>query len=107
MMNILSKKMAQFQEAVTNMGERLAEIEATGESGGGMVKVTATGSHRIKSIKIEQALLDTGDMEMLEDLLVAGLNQALEAASARAQEHTREALGSLTPAGFNADQLFK
>ncbi len=104
MMNILGK-MAKLQQTMADISARLGDIEVTGESGGGMVTVTATGSQRIRSIKIDQALLDTGDMDMLEDLLVAGLNQALEAAAEKARTQTREAIGGLAPPGFDPDRI--
>jgi DNA-binding YbaB/EbfC family protein len=52
-----------------------------GQSGGGIVTVTATGKGRIKSIKIDPVAVDARDVEMLEDLLVAATNDALRRAS--------------------------
>ncbi len=97
--------MAKLQKNMEDITARLSAIEVVGESGGGMVKVIATGAQRIKSVKIEKALFDAGDVEMLEDLLLAGLNQALQAASERAGTETREALGNLMPPGLSLDRF--
>ncbi len=101
-MNIM-RQMARLQKTIANVTARLDHVEVTGESGGGMVKVVATAGHRIRSITIEQALLDTGDREMLESLLVAGLNQALDAASVAARKHAIDAVKPEMRAGLDTD----
>jgi hypothetical protein len=63
----------------------LAEIEVTGESGAGMVKVTLNGRHEAKKVMIEPKLL-TEEKDMLEDLLVAAVNDAVRKVAARTQE---------------------
>lgn len=105
-MNILLK-MAKLQKSVKDLNAQLAAMDIVGESGGGMIRVTASGSQRIKSVKIDPALLQTGDLEMLEDLLVAGLNKALEASAAKAGEHMRQQFTSLVPGGLDPTQLLK
>ena len=104
MLNILGK-MAKLQEDMKAVASELNGIEVSGEAGGGMVKVTATAAQRIKSVEIEQALLDAGDPQMLQDLLVAGLNQALEAAAEKAKAHTSEAMQSMLPPGFDPSRF--
>jgi len=99
MLNILNK-VAKLQKRMQDLKLQLDTLEASGESGGGMVKVVATGGQRVKSIVIEQALLDTGDMEMIQDLVVASVNQALEAAVEVARNQMSEELGSLMPPGM-------
>jgi nucleoid-associated protein EbfC len=63
----------------------LAEIEVTGESGAGMVKVTLNGRHEAKKVLIEPKLL-AEEKDMLEDLLVAAVNDAVRKVAARTQE---------------------
>lgn len=94
----MQQKMAEAQAALEGMS-----VEA--EAGGGMVKVTASGDQRIKAIKIEQAVVDPDDMEMLEDLIIAGVNKALDKASALAQEEMKKSAGGFLPPGFDPGQL--
>jgi DNA-binding YbaB/EbfC family protein len=79
-------KQAQAMQA--NMQKAQAEIESlevTGESGGGMVKVTMTGKHQVKRVQIEPAVVGE-DREMLEDLIAAAINDAVQKVDARVQE---------------------
>ena len=80
--------MKQAQAMQANMEKAQAEIgkiEVVGEAGGGMVKVTMTGRHEVRRVQIEPAL-DTGDREMLEDLIAAAANDAVHKVEARVQE---------------------
>jgi hypothetical protein len=94
----MRQKMAEAQEA-------LASKTVTAEAGGGMVKVTASGAQRITEIKIEKTVIDPDDTEMLEDLIIAGVNKALEEAAAMAQEEIQQSAGSFLPPGFDPGQL--
>jgi len=79
-------KQAQAMQA--NMQKAQAEIESlevTGESGGGMVKVTMTGKHQVKRVQIEPAVVGE-DREMLEDLIAAAINDAVQKVDGRVQE---------------------
>lgn len=85
----------QAQEMQAKMGEMrdgLGKIRVEGIAGGGMVKVTASGQQKILSVVVEQSLLHSGDQEVLEDLLVAAVNQALD----KAREAAAEEMGKLT-----------
>lgn len=71
----------QAQAIHGQMGEmqaKLAEVRVEGSAGGGMVTVAADGQQRLLSCQIEPSLLETGDREMLEDLVCSAVNQALE-----------------------------
>jgi nucleoid-associated protein EbfC len=74
-----------MQETMQKAQAELAEIEVTGESGAGMVKVTLNGRHEAKKVLIEPKLL-AEDKEMLEDLLVAAVNDAVRRIAARTKE---------------------
>lgn len=74
-----------MQETMQKAQAELAEIEVTGESGAGMVKVTLNGRHEAKKVMIEPKLL-TEEKDMLEDLLVAAVNDAVRKVAARTQE---------------------
>lgn len=98
-------KMAEMQQRVKESQQELAKKTVTAEAGGGMVKVVADGTSRIKSITIDPSVIDTDDMELMEDLLVAGVNKALEDASAMAQEEMSKTAGSFLPPGMDLSNL--
>ena len=91
----LMKQAQQMQENMQKAQDELAKVEVTGESGAGMVKATVTCRNDVKKIEIDDALLND-DKEMLEDLIVAALNDALR----KAEEKSQETMGGLT-AGMN------
>ena len=81
----LMRQAQQMQETMKKAQAELAELEVTGESGAGMVKVTLNGHHEVKKVSIEPKLL-TEDKDMLEDLLAAAINDAVKKIAARSQE---------------------
>ncbi|MCX6834069.1 MAG: YbaB/EbfC family nucleoid-associated protein [candidate division Zixibacteria bacterium] len=89
----MQAKMAQMQAELEN-----AEIEAS--AGGGMVKVVVSGKNEIKSITIDPEVVNPEDVEMLQDLIVAALNQARE----KTQELQQQQMSSLT-GGLNLPSL--
>ncbi|MDO7083399.1 YbaB/EbfC family nucleoid-associated protein [Pseudocolwellia sp. AS88] len=90
-MGNLMKQAQQMQAKMAKAQEELAQMEVTGESGAGMVKVTMTGSHNIRRVEIDDSLMDD-DKEMLEDLIAASFNDAVR----RVEEQNKEKMGSLT-----------
>ena len=87
--------MKQVQQMQAKMEEVQAELEderIEGTAGGGMVKVVANGKQEIVEVKIEKEVVDPDDVEMLEDLIVAAVNQAQQ----NAQELAAEKMGGLT-----------
>jgi nucleoid-associated protein EbfC len=81
----LMRQAQQMQENMQKAQAELAEIEVTGESGAGMVKVTLNGKHEAKKVVIEPKLL-AEDKDMLEDLLTSAINDAVRKVAARTQE---------------------
>jgi nucleoid-associated protein EbfC len=81
----LMRQAQQMQETMQKAQAELADMEITGESGAGMVKITLNGRHEAKSITIEPKLLGE-DKDMLEDLVVAAINDAVHKLAARSQE---------------------
>jgi DNA-binding YbaB/EbfC family protein len=81
----LLRQAQQMQENMQKAQAELAEIEVTGESGAGMVKITLNGRHEAKKVLIEPKLLGE-DQDMLEDLLIAAINDAVRKVAARTQE---------------------
>ncbi len=100
----LASLMKQAQEISSKMGavqEQLADIKVEGTAGGGMVTVEANGHQKILSMRIEQSLLDDKDKEMLEDLVLAATNQALEKAKQAAGEQMKGLTGDADIPGLD------
>ena len=91
----LMKQAQQMQAKMQEMQQRLAEMEVEGASGGGMVKVTATGKGDVKRLKIDKSLVDPNDVEVLEDLVVAAINDARSKADAMSVEEMQKLTGGL------------
>jgi len=81
----LMRQAQQMQETMQKVQAELAELEVTGESGAGMVKVVLNGRHEGKRVTIEPKLMGE-EVGMLEDLLVAAFNDAVRKIAARSQE---------------------
>ncbi len=90
----MQKKMLEVQEELGNR-----TVEAT--VGGGMVSVTVNGKNEVLQVKVEPQVVDPDDVEMLEDLIVAGVNEALR----KAQEMASAEMGKLT-GGLKIPGLF-
>ena len=80
----LMKQAQQMQENMKRVQEELASIEIAGQSGAGLVKVTMTCKHVVKKVAIDPSLLGE-DKDMLEDLVMAAVNDAVAKADATAQ----------------------
>ena len=96
----LMKQAQRMQETMQRAQQELAEMEVTGEAGGGLVSVVMTGRHDVKRISIDDSLLKE-DKEMLEDLLAAAINDAVR----KVETTSQEKMSSLTagmglPGGF-------
>jgi DNA-binding YbaB/EbfC family protein len=91
----LMRQAQQMQETMQKAQAELADLEVTGESGGGMVKVTLNGRHEAKKVTIEPKLLGE-DRDLLEDLLVAAVNDAVRKIAARSQEKYSGLMSGLT-----------
>jgi DNA-binding YbaB/EbfC family protein len=92
--NIMKQAQA-MQENMQKAQAELADIEVQGQSGGGMVSITMTCKHDVRRIKIDPELVDD-DVEVLEDLITAAFNDALN----KVESTTQEKMGGLT-AGMN------
>ena len=100
----MNRLMQQAQQAAQQMQSAQAELAAEvieGSAGGGMVSVVMNGSRDIQEVKISPDVVDPDDVEMLEDLIVA----ALQDASAKAEELAASKLGNLGLGGMNLPGL--
>lgn len=85
------KMQRQMQEKMEKAEEELTNAEITGSAGGGMVNVVVDGHKNVKSISIKPEAVDPDDVEMLEDLIIAALNEAND----KAQEMNEELKGDM------------
>jgi DNA-binding YbaB/EbfC family protein len=99
-MGNMMKQAQQLQSKMMKLQEELADKTVESSSGGGMVKVAANGRQQIISIQIEKEVVDPDDVEMLQDLVLAAINDAL----AKAQEMVSSEMGKLT-GGLNIPGL--
>lgn len=83
------------QEKLEEIQEKLKDIDVNGASGDGLVRVTMSCANVVKSVAIDPSLLNTGSREMLEDLVVAALNNAGGAKDVRVKEETRKMMDSI------------
>ncbi len=99
-------KLMQAQQQAGEVKKRLDAVTVTGSAGGGVVVVTANGNKQIQSIKIDPIVLKEGDIEMLEDVILTAINQALDQAESINQSEmaamTKDMLGNMGGLG----QLF-
>lgn len=94
-LNQLMKQAQKMQADMQKVQEELANITVEGTAGGGMVTVTVNCQNKIVNIDIEPEVIDPEDKEMLEDLLLAATNQAMEKAAQRSQEEMQKAMGPM------------
>ncbi|MEZ5831368.1 MAG: YbaB/EbfC family nucleoid-associated protein [Dongiaceae bacterium] len=103
-MKNLSQMLKQAQEMQSKMAEMqtaLADLEVTGQSGGGFVAVTVNGKGDVKRVKIDPKLVDPNEVTVLEDLIVAAARDAKSKADAQVQEEMAKLTGGLQlPPGF-------
>ena len=97
----LMKQAQQMQAKMAQLQEELAKTEFEVSSGGGMVTVRMNGQQEVLAVKIEDEVFSDGDKEMLEDLIVAAINEARQ----KAAEMAKEQMSSLT-GGMNIPGLF-
>jgi DNA-binding YbaB/EbfC family protein len=85
----------QMQQEMNRIQRELADAQVTGSAGGGVVRAVVTGKQELVSVQIDPAAVDPSDVEMLQDLVTAAVNDAL-AASRRLAEEKMGALSALT-----------
>ena len=91
-MGNLMKQAQKMQRQMEESQKELEEKEFTAKAGGGAVEVTVTGKKAIKSIKLQEEIVDPDDIETLEDMIVAALNEAF----AQVDDANAETMGKLT-----------
>lgn len=97
----LARQAQKMQEQMTEVTAELEATEYSATSGGDMVKATVTGKMEVKSIEIKPEIIDPDDAEMLSDLVMAAVNEALRAA----ENDKNERMGAIS-GGLNLPGMF-
>lgn len=97
----LMQQAQKMQEKMQEAQQKLAELEVTGESGAGLVKIVLTGKHEARRLSIDPSLMADNDQEMLEDLIVSAINDAVR----KVESESKDSMANMTaglplPAGF-------
>lgn len=99
-MNSMIKQAQKMQENIGKLQEELETREYTVTSGGGMVEVHITGKREIQSIQIKPEAVDPDDIEMLQDLIVAGVNEAIRKVDETSSQEMEKVTGGMNMPGL-------
>lgn len=94
----IGNMMKQAQQLQANMQRAQAEIaalEVTGEAGGGMAKVTMNGRHEVRRVSLDASIVSSDDKDMLEDLIAAAVNDAVQKLERASQEKMASVMGGM------------
>jgi nucleoid-associated protein EbfC len=97
----MMRQVREMQGRAEELKEQLSRVRVEGNAGGGMVRVEANGHLKLVNVTIEESLLSAADREMLEDLLVAATNQALEKAREALTEEMSKLAGGMSLPGMS------
>jgi DNA-binding YbaB/EbfC family protein len=99
-MGNLQRMAQQMQQEMARIEAELRDVQVDGSSGGGVVKAVVTGKQELVSVAIDPTAVDPSDVEMLQDLIVAAVNDALGASRRLAEEKMAAVTGGLRIPGF-------
>ncbi|WP_071027157.1 YbaB/EbfC family nucleoid-associated protein [Peptoniphilus raoultii] len=99
-MNNMMKQIEKLQKQMEDMQENLKNEEISASSGGGAVSAVVNGNKELVSISIDKEVVDPDDVEMLEDLIVAAVNEALKAAEQKMSSQMSKFTGGLNIPGL-------
>lgn len=105
----LAGKMKEMQARMQEVQENLGKITETGEAGAGMVKVVANGKKQLVSIEIDPDMFKADDREIVQDLIVAAANNALEKVEEKAKAELQKSTEGMMPniPGLDLEGMFK
>ena len=92
----IQQMMKQAQEMQNRLQKQMAELKVEGNAGGGMVTVVVNGAKQLQSIKLDPEVVSKDDIEMLQDLIVAAINDAQR----KADEAMAQKMGGMLPPGM-------
>lgn len=91
----MMKQAQQLQANMQRVQAEIASMEVTGEAGGGMAKVIMTGKHEVKRVSLDASLLGGDDKDMLEDLIAAAINDAVQKIERASQAKMSAVMGGM------------
>ncbi len=91
----MMKQAQAMQAKMAEMQEKLGQLEVSGQSGAGMVTATLNGKSELRGLKIDPSLVDPNEVEVLEDLIVAAVNDAKAKVEAKVAEEMKQVTGGL------------
>ena len=91
----MMKQAQQLQANMQRAQTEIAALEVTGESGGGMAKVTMTGKHEVRRVALDPSIVSAEDKDMLEDLIAAACNDAVQKLERATQEKMASVMGGM------------
>lgn len=94
-MGNLMKQAQQMQANMQRAQAEIAAMEVTGEAGGGMAKVVMTGKHEVRRVTLDPSLVSGDDKDMLEDLIAAAINDAVQKVERASQEKMSKLMGGM------------
>jgi DNA-binding YbaB/EbfC family protein len=98
----LMKQLPKIKEEMEKLQQRLGQVTADGDAGGGMVKSTVNGRMEVVACKLSDEAIQLQDRELLEDMIRASINQAIEKVRKKSAEETQKMAAELgIPAGMN------
>jgi len=99
-MQAMMKQAQKLQEQMKQAQEEIKTTEVEGSAGGGMVTATVNGKHELVGIEIKPEAVDPDDVEMLQDMVIAAVNEAMRAADAEAANNMSRLTGGLNLGGL-------
>ena len=96
----MMKRIQQMQEDMARVQQECEDAEYSASAGGGAIDVTVNGKHQVVSVKIQPDVVDPEDVEMLEDLLVAAVNEAMRKADETAEREMGKITGGMNIPGL-------
>ena len=96
----IMRQAQQMQKEMKRIQEELAERIVTGTAGGGMVQVLVNGQQEVMKIELNPEAVDPEDVEMLEDLICAAVNEGMKKAKELAEKEIQKATGGMIPPGL-------
>lgn len=96
----MMKRLQQMQDDMARVQKECEEAEYKASAGGGAIDVTVNGSHQVVSVKIQPDVVDPEDVEMLEDLLVAAVNEAMRKADETMEREMSKITGGMNIPGL-------
>ena len=99
------KQVQKMQEEMQKVQSQLGNLTVSEEAGGGMIKATANGNKELLSVEIDPQVIVPAEKEILEDLVVAAVNKALQSANKLAEEEMAKVTKGMLPPGLNIPGL--